>query len=133
VGTSPPVLDTDAIARRLPLWKALSELFLDTKLDRADFQRIAEHVETSGFSAPDVHEILWDEVFPALGDNLRVPAGEWVDFEDHWLADRIVRVMTGAETGLGAHGLITKDQVRRIIADAWSSVTSYLPKEYRGK
>ena len=124
-------LDTGAIEQRLPLWKALSDLFLDTALEDADFKHIATQVLDSSFPPDAVQEILWEEVFPALADNLRIGTGEWSAFEDDWLKSRIVNVLNGAEQGVGSYGLISEVQVRRIVADAWNKVSDHLPDTFR--
>jgi hypothetical protein len=71
------VLSEDEIALRMPLWCALSELFLDTAMQRRDYEAIAEAARSSGFPAEQVYEILEREVFPALAFNLMQVAGEW--------------------------------------------------------
>lgn len=124
-------LDASDITTRLPLWKALSELFLDTELDDSDFKYIAHQVLRSNFSPREVNDILWNEVFPALGDNLRIVAGEWSGFRDRWLEERIVKVMSGVESGLVGYGLITVRQTREIVAEAWHRVCEHLPEAYR--
>lgn len=124
-------LDASDIAARLPLWKALSDLFLDTELDDLDFKYIARQVLRSNFSPGEVHNILWNEVFPALGDNLRIVAGEWTGFNDRWLEERIIKVISGVESGLGGYGLITVRQARKLVSETWNHVCEHLPEEYR--
>lgn len=111
---------------RLPIWSALSDLFLDTELQPSDFKYTAERLRESGLPPSELQDILWNEVFPALGDNLRIGTGEWGGFSDEWLQERILSVMNGSETGIGNYGLITIEQVRKIIGDAWSEVRRYL-------
>ena len=125
-------LDSKAVADRLPLWSALSDLFLDTELNESDLRYVAARVLKSGFSPTSVQEILWNEVFPALADNLRIATGEWSGFDGLWLQQRIVKVMNGVERAPGGYGLITVSQARKIIAETWREVCQYLPEEYRG-
>lgn len=63
------------VEKRLPLWEALSELFLDTELDDTSHGRIAAVIVASGYTPEEIHHILWKEVFPAVGNNLRSVAG----------------------------------------------------------
>lgn len=77
------------LERRQRVWKALSELFLDTELDERDYRWIAAELANSGFSYSEVRTILWDEIYPALAINLRHPAGEWAGFPMDWMQARI--------------------------------------------
>ena len=84
--------DLDA---RLPVWTALSDLFLDTELDPRDYRHISGVIVESGYAAGEIERILWLEVFPALADNLRSVAGEWAGFDGDWLETRILAVTSG--------------------------------------
>lgn len=75
--------------RRLTVWRALSELFLDTELDTAAYARIVQVVTASGYSPDELQTILWNELFPVLQDNLRSVAGEWSGWPDEWLVQHI--------------------------------------------
>ncbi|MGV2068412.1 DUF7079 family protein [Agrobacterium sp. 22-226-1] len=65
------------VQRRLPVWHAMSNLFLDTELEASDYRRIAEALEISGYSLAELRSILEDEVAPAFASNLWSVAGEW--------------------------------------------------------
>lgn len=78
------------IARRRPVWAALSELFLDTELDELDRTRIAEVLSRSGYARAEIEAILYDEVYPILIWNLRSAAGVWDGFDQAWLEERIL-------------------------------------------
>jgi len=47
--------------RRIQVWQALSELFLDTEIDATTYKYIARTVTESGYSAFEVKSILWNE------------------------------------------------------------------------
>lgn len=70
------MLMPDEIARRLPVWVALSELFLDTEFKEIACGYVAERLRCSGFELQELEDILRDEVAPAFRPNLLV-AGEW--------------------------------------------------------
>ncbi|MNY30319.1 hypothetical protein D3C86_1644200 [compost metagenome] len=72
----------DIVAERLPVWTALSDLFLDTELLDADIQRIAEALAKSPHGVAEIADILRDEVLPAFAPNLLSLAGEWVPWSD---------------------------------------------------
>ncbi|MFN7131786.1 MAG: hypothetical protein ACK4N5_06870, partial [Myxococcales bacterium] len=83
-------LTEDDIARRLPVWEALSELFLDTQHDARDKRAIALALRRSGFAEDELARIFDEEVAPVCGPNLMTVAGEWAGFEPAWLRERIV-------------------------------------------
>ena len=74
---------------RMPVWSALSELFLDTELRKEDHDRIAAVLAASPYSVEKIEEILRFEVTPVLRANLLCVAGEWVGFDDDWLREKI--------------------------------------------
>jgi len=86
----PPPAPCDDLARRRPVWSALSELYLDTELAPADHARIASKLVESGYSAEQLEEILYRELHPLLHANLLSVAGEWAGFAEQWLENRIL-------------------------------------------
>ena len=80
---------SSVIEERLPVWEALSDFFLDTELDEADYRRIADVLASSPYSLSDTEEILRHEVYPVLIWNLRSVAGEWAGFDRDWLRESI--------------------------------------------
>jgi hypothetical protein len=76
---------------RIPVWTALSELYLDT--DVAAFRdHIASTLAASPYSLDALHEMLMYDVHPALYPNLISVAGEWAGFDQAWLVERIAAV-----------------------------------------
>lgn len=71
------------------MWEALSEFFLDTDLDEADYQRIARVVASSPYSVQETEKFLRYELYPVLIWNLRCVAGEWAGFDPVWLREAI--------------------------------------------
>ncbi len=76
---------------RVPVWRALSDLYLDTDVSTF-YAHIAETLAKSPFSLDALHDILLEDVHPALYGNLLIVAGEWAGFEDEWLLPRIAEV-----------------------------------------
>lgn len=74
---------------RLNIWRALSELFLDTETDELTYHYIARTVLESKMSLADVEDILWYEVYPVLESNLRSVAGVWSGWPDEWLLQNL--------------------------------------------
>lgn len=79
------------IDNRRPVWKALSDLFLDTELEDSDLIRIARTLAESAYSLEEAETILYCEVYPVCIGNLLCVAGEWDGFDDDWLAKSILK------------------------------------------
>ncbi|MEM9075404.1 MAG: hypothetical protein AAGC43_00115 [Bacteroidota bacterium] len=73
------------IELRKPIWLALSEFYLDTELESADYDRIAQVLKASGLSIGQLKEIDRFEVFSVLKANLLSVAGVWTGFDEAWL------------------------------------------------
>jgi hypothetical protein len=85
----------DDLARRRPVWEAMSEFFLDTQLESADHARIAEILMASGYSLNELDYILWREVSPVLWSNLASMAGIWDGFDMKDVEEQILRRPAG--------------------------------------
>jgi hypothetical protein len=85
------MISTEEIARRKPVWIALSEFYLDTTLDDKDFQHIAKILKESGYSLNEIKRIHYEEVAPVVSPNLMSPAGIWSGFEGDWLEKKILK------------------------------------------
>jgi len=97
-------MQPDEIARRRPVWMALSELWLDTELDEGDWERLAAVLASSPYDVHQLRAIHDAEVAPAVGDNLFSVAGVWDGFDEDWLVSRCVEVADRrvARPGAGA-------------------------------
>jgi hypothetical protein len=75
---------------RLAAWQALSQLFLDTRLDDRDVEAIATQLRATGFSVDELQRMYEEEVAPACWRNLEaVPGGAWAGFDPAWLREAI--------------------------------------------
>ena len=83
--------ETEDLDARIPVWAALSELYLDTDV-RLFHDSIARALASSPYALDVLERILRDEVHPALYTNLLQVAGEWAGFDDAWLVDHVQRV-----------------------------------------
>lgn len=108
---------------RLKIWRALSELFLDTEINDVTFDYIARTVLEIGYTPREMHGILWGEVFPVLECNLRGVAGVWAGWPDDWLLNNL-KVSKDIPAIQGDASTI------RIIKDYWTKVATRLPAEY---
>jgi hypothetical protein len=75
-------LSQEELERRKPLWLALSEMFLDTKLDDFNHTQIARVMKNSRYGLSEIERILNDEVYPACLCNLEDPVGVWDYFDE---------------------------------------------------
>lgn len=105
------------IERRLPLWEALANFYLDTESD-AFVPLAADAARTGGFSPAEVEDILRWEVRPALYTNLVSVAGEWSGWDRDWLVERIV------DTASRPHNPLTGPLIghNRFMPDEWSAL-----------
>ena len=110
----------EELARRLPLWEAISRLFPDTALDELSSRSIARQISESGYSLPQAEAILWDEVFPIVECNMRDPAGVWDGFDMTWLQEQILHSKS-------TESAATRPRVAEAIREKWAQVCRYFP------
>jgi hypothetical protein len=73
------------VDERMPVWRALSEFFLDTTLNDDDCDRVAAILAASPYTEEQLEDILRYEVLPVCRWNLISIAGDWAAFDDEWL------------------------------------------------
>lgn len=127
------MLSETEIEKRFPVWDALSDLFLDTELDESSHKHIARVILESGFTPEEIHQILWHEVFPSVGDNLRSVAGEWAGFNPEWLKSRILFVISQDAPPMSPEGIISVKELIEITQQEWLKVCGHLPTDYYEK
>lgn len=79
------------IERRLPVWHAMSDLFLDTELQAEGYRRIAEVLDVSRYSSAELRSILENEVAPAFASNLLSVAGVWAGWSKEDVREIMLR------------------------------------------
>lgn len=79
------------LSRRRPVWEAMSNFFLDTELDENALREIATSLAKSGYSVPELEDILETELGPLLHGNLHVGtlAGVWDGFDVNFIEAQI--------------------------------------------
>ena len=85
------VVASNELDARIPVWIALSELYLDTDVTLS-YEYIVRALAASPYSLEQLHEILMYDVHPALYPNLLNMLGEWAGFDETWLVERILCV-----------------------------------------
>lgn len=75
------------LARRAPVWEALSELFVGKELQDYDYAGIAKTLRQSGYSLDELEKVLREEVAPVFRSNLSPLA---VPEMEGWAHDTVV-------------------------------------------
>jgi hypothetical protein len=118
---SPCELSAEDIEKRLPLWCALSELFLDTELQPADFDRVAAAVVGAGVSADEARETLEKEVAPVFIANALSVAGEWAGWPEDFVRERIVAHLRSSAARRAWNALQARAH-KEVYESAWAEV-----------
>lgn len=110
---------------RLRLWKALSDLFLDTEVSEPTYRYIARVIEEDGYTREEAERILWQEVYPVLEGNLRSVAGVWAGWPDEWLLQHL-KISSDAlpRSAMTGDSVIVSE-----INSCWRRVLAYLPAD----
>jgi hypothetical protein len=85
------MLSEEQLNRRVPVWSALADLFLDTQFDQPQYERIADICRKAGYPKEELREIFFREVAPAFAFNLFDIAGEWAGWPDDFVQSKILR------------------------------------------
>jgi hypothetical protein len=112
------MLTQSEIARRLPVWHVLSDLFLDTQLQPDDYSRIALALRDSKFELTELKMILTEEVAPVFYFNLLDVAGEW----GGWSVEQVREIMTASlplRAGSTRLSWVRRRMLRRYLDDHW--------------
>lgn len=109
------------IARRLPVWCALSDAFLDTELDQRAYRHIAKVIRAQGFGAAEGEAIFRDEVAPAFAYNLWSVAGEWAGWPETTVRER---VLAGKYGPLAT--LVNAAMLARHLDEEWARIAAHL-------
>lgn len=83
--------DEQQIQARMPLWQALSSLWLDTEVTDADLEWIARVMDESGLTIEELWRVYSYEVAPVVYKNRYSFVGQWLGFSSDWLRTQIVR------------------------------------------
>ena len=101
-----PLTDAE-IARRMPVWVAMSDLFLDTYPFDWTIRHITRVIDEAGFTAAEARAIFREEVGPAFAGNLLSVAGEWAMFGEELVRDEVLKhIARGRPAGFPVRGMI---------------------------
>jgi len=114
----------EEVARRLPLWVALADLFLDGgPEDLAG--AIVRAARDGEFSAQDVHDILHHEVGPVFYPNLLAVAGHWGDWGDDFVRETVCAYLAGKPLSWWKRG-IARRTINLAIKEEWPAIKAAL-------
>lgn len=115
-------LSDPEIARRLPVWCALSDAFLDTELDAQAYRHMADVICAQGFAAAEAEAIFRKDVAPAFACNLWSVAGEWAGWPEATVRERVLE---------GGGGMIAtfvnRVALGRFLDEEWARIAAHLP------
>jgi hypothetical protein len=119
------MLQESEIDRLLPVWCALSRLFLDTDLRPQDYASIARPLRDSGYSPDELYRILRDEVARAFAPNLVSVAGEWTGWSENAVRCMVLRSLRERNT-LTRRILRWWQMPRRHVDTEWKKLAPHL-------
>ncbi len=114
--------ERDDIERRLPVWHALSDLFLDTEQQDEDYRYIARMLNESGYSRDELRRILDTEVAPAFAFNLFDILGHW----GSWTRAQVLDLVTRTQDEYAAFSLAKRTLVRSHLDAEWAKLEPLL-------
>jgi len=112
--------------RRLPVWTALADTFLDTQLEPADYSRIAAVIREAGYDTREAEAIYREDVVPAFAGNLLSVTGEWSGWSQPFVRVRVL-ARRRSRIGRAAYRLLLGQH----IAAEWARVRKALEKRAR--
>lgn len=115
------------IEDRIPLWDAMSILWVDNEIDEYDFKRLAEEMLKSGLSLEQLELIFLHEVAPVCWGNM-LSWSVWTAFDTEWLTGEILKNIAEQERNFlyrcYIHSPIAKLLMAKIIWADWEKAKS---------
>ncbi|OGW29698.1 MAG: hypothetical protein A2X56_06305 [Nitrospirae bacterium GWC2_57_13] len=109
---------------RLPVWRAISRLWLAQVLVERDLQDLAWILARSRFDWQELERICVYEVAPVVHENLRREEGIWRVFDAVWLISAIEQNMQQACYQQDA--LRQREYMMELVARDWDRVKQYV-------
>lgn len=116
------MVERDDIERRLPVWWALSDLFLDTENQDEEYRWIAGKLNESGYGKAELRRILDEEVAPAFAFNLFDILGHW----GGWTQEQVLELVTRTQDEWAALSLAKRALVRSHLDAEWARLEPLL-------
>ena len=90
------MLSQAEITNRIPVWRAMSDLFLDTESSPGDYSALAQVLARADLSQSELKDIFLHEIAPAFYPNLMSVAGEWQPWDEDQARDIVLASMRSA-------------------------------------
>ena len=130
---SDKALSVAELERRMPVWEALSELFLGTELQDYTYRWIAEKLRDSRYTLDELEAILRTEVGPAFRSNISGlnPAPEMLGWSKEAIRGAILEQLTRPHDMLSRISLALQGDVLKIqpVQSRWRMVSALLQQE----
>ncbi|MBY0564071.1 MAG: transglycosylase domain-containing protein [Hyphomonadaceae bacterium] len=114
-------MDARTLKRRLPVWAALSDLFLDTDVTLF-YADIAAVLRKSRYTPEDIEHILWEEVGPAFHTNLLADDRVWSSWPHDDVHDIIMQHLSRPSLERYAMQQASANVVAHVIDQHWGAV-----------
>lgn len=119
-------LSQEEVQKRIPLWLAISQLYIDNEVGEYDFNRIVGEILKNDFSFDEAEKILIEEVAPVCCWNLYATAGVWTAFDEEDLVNKILKNIYKQEVFPPYHWYIasvySKFLTAKMIWEDWEKV-----------
>ena len=112
------------IRDRLPLWRAISSLWLERVLNDAEVRSIARILADSRYDWLELQRIYLYEVAPVVHANLRAGHGVWDAFDTGWLRNGILKNMLNPKYAQEA--LKNRDYLTEFVARDWERIKKHV-------
>ena len=112
------------IRDRLPLWRAISSLWLERVLNDAEVRSIARILADSRYDWLELQRIYLYEVAPVVHANLRAGHGVWEAFDTRWLQKEIMKNMLNPQHTRAA--LKNREYLTEFVAGDWERIKKYV-------
>ncbi len=120
----------DDLEQRLPVWMALSELFLDTTCTLGELKVIAQRLAQSPYPLEEVEGIFLYEVAPVLHQNLRgKKAGEQKRFDPQKVRDAVLAQLENG--GYKQMSSEAQAQMIELVEEDWDEVKNFVREYHR--
>lgn len=114
-------IDARTLKRRLPVWAALSDLFLDTDVSLL-YADIAADLRKSRYTLEDIEHILWEEVGPAFYTNLIADNRAWSSWSQDDVCDIVMQHISRPSLERYAKQQESADMVADVVAQHWNAL-----------
>lgn len=119
------MLDLSTDPRRVEVWVAMADHFLDTET-RHDIPLTAMRCIDAGLTVTEARSVWCYEVSPAVGFNVWDVAGEWAGWNREWLVERIERLRRRWDNRKGTARWVRYRLRVHLMHGVWSAIGRFM-------